>query len=125
MVAPGSRSRSEASAIRQPVRKLIGGSPTSWLKRRANAARETPASSASSATVHGWAGLWCSRRRAGGAVGAVAPRAHAEVPHLRDLLALGRGAALALKDDRLRRRGRVVGPDVGVSAARQRDVPGA
>ncbi len=59
-MAPGSRSRSAASAIRQPVRNAIGGSPTSSWKRRASVARETPASSASSATVHGWAGLWWS-----------------------------------------------------------------
>ena len=41
---PGSSSRSAASAIRQPARYAIGGSPTSSVKRRASAARETPAS---------------------------------------------------------------------------------
>ena len=69
MVAPGSRSRSAASAMRQPVRNAIGGSPTSSLKRRASAARETPVASASSATVHGCAGSWCSSRSAGPTTG--------------------------------------------------------
>ena len=47
MVASGSRRRSAASASRQPVRKVMGGSPTSSVNRRASAARETPISAAS------------------------------------------------------------------------------
>lgn len=44
--------------MRQPVRNVIGGSPTSSLKRRAKAARETPVARASSAIVHGCAADW-------------------------------------------------------------------
>ena len=47
---------------RQPVRKVIGGSPTSSWKRRASAALEAPVSRARSATVHCRAGLFCSSR---------------------------------------------------------------
>ncbi len=42
----------------------MGGSPTRSANLRANVARETPASPASSATVHGRAGSACSRRSA-------------------------------------------------------------
>ena len=204
--------------MRQPVRKVIGGSPTSSLKRRASAARDTPArvrparppstdargrgaagagpgrrpgrrrrgtsagasasgranharsdgdqqqveqavehgllpgssltiSSASSPTS-GLSQASCAqheqrRQRAqqppadlavelvgagehhGRPVGRVAPRAHAEVHHLRQLLAVGRRAALAGVDHGLRRGGRVVGDRVGLGAADDGDVAGA
>src|SRR4051794_26931026 len=42
----------------------MGGSPTRSVKRRARAARETPVSAASPATVHPWAGSACISRRA-------------------------------------------------------------
>ena len=73
-VAPGSRSRSAASESRQPVRKVIGGSPTSAWKRRASAARETPIASARLATVHGCDGLLCSSRSAGPTTGSPCAR---------------------------------------------------
>ena len=76
-VASGSRSRSAASASRQPVRNAIGGSPTSSVKRRASAARETPASAASAATVHGCAGSLCSSRSAWPTTGSLWARYHA------------------------------------------------
>ena len=47
------------------MRNPIGGCPTCSWKRRANAARETPATSASPATVHGCSG-WCCISRSGG-----------------------------------------------------------
>ena len=61
----------------------------------------------------------------GGAVGRVAPAAHPERAHLRDVLTIGSCAALAGVDDRLRRRGRVVGEQVVIGAAQERDIPGA
>ena len=58
MVAPGLEQQvggeRDAPAGEEGV---IGGSPTSSVKRRASAARETPVSAASSATVQGWAGV--------------------------------------------------------------------
>ena len=68
-VAPGSRSRSAARVRRQVVRNVIGGSPTSSLKRRARAAREIPVAEASVATVHGRLGSLCSNCRAGPTTG--------------------------------------------------------
>ena len=58
----------------------------------------------------------------GGTVRRVAPAAHAERAHLRDLLPVRRGAALIGVDDRLRRRGRVVGEQVVVRAEQDRHV---
>ena len=76
-MASGSSSRSAASVSRQSVRKAIGGSPTSSVKRRANAARETPARSASSATVHGCSGWCCISRSAGPTTGSPCAAYHA------------------------------------------------
>src|SRR5690606_35705938 len=76
-VAPGSRSRSAASASRHPVRYAIGGSPTSSVNRRASEARETPTSAASAATVHGRAGSCCMIRMALPTTGSLCARYHA------------------------------------------------
>ena len=59
------------------MRNVIGGSPTSSLKRRASAARETFVAVASDATVHGCAGLFCSIRSAGPTTGSLWARYHA------------------------------------------------
>src|SRR3546814_4770418 len=59
-----------------PIWNAIGGSPTSSVNRRARAARDAPASAASEATVHGWAGLFCNIRRAGPTTGSLLARYH-------------------------------------------------
>jgi hypothetical protein len=67
-------------ASRQPVRNRIGGSPTSSVKRRASAARETPVPAASDATVQGWAGLLWIMRSARPTTGSLCARYQAGVP---------------------------------------------
>ena len=49
----------------------MGGSPTRSVNRRASAARDTPVSAASDATVQGCAGLFCNMRNAGPTIGSL------------------------------------------------------